>query len=445
VRPVASCFVSRFCILASDGVGLDRITAALTLSNIIVFSVMSIIVVGSGVFGLQTAIELSLRRPKADILILDRSPYPVPDASSIDTTRIVRADYADATYARLADQAQEVWRSDPELKQHYHESGLLLFAKEGHEYVHTSYANVCGTDAVRWLPSNEVNKLTGREGMEGYLNTRSGWCNAEAAMKVIYTRARKRPNIRMESAQVESMLISASVVHGVVTKDGRRVYADTVVLAAGAWSPSLVSLSSHITATGQVLAYFSISPEQQKKMRKQPVMLNLSSGWFVFPPSGDGEVKVARHAYGYINSRNGHVSIPCTTWDIPNQDIPREGHEALREGLREVYPELADLPFTKTRICWYSDTPTGDFLVSWHPSLQGLFLAGGGSGHAFKFAPILGRLIVDVMEGKDTELVEKWKWKDHGRVVDGIKGDGSRGGLPARVELSSLYKSPSRL
>jgi len=29
--------------------------------------------------------------------------------------------------------------------------------------------------------------------------------------------------------------------------------------------------------------------------------------------------------------------------------------------------------------------PTGDFIVSYHPEHEGLFLATGGSGHGFKF------------------------------------------------------------
>ena len=60
-------------------------------------------------------------------------------------------------------------------------------------------------------------------------------------------------------------------------------------------------------------------------------------------------------------------------------------------------------------------TATGDWIIDYHPSYKNLFVATGGSGHAFKFLPILGDKIVDCLLGRcPQELREKWKWK--GRV-----------------------------
>lgn len=57
---------------------------------------------------------------------------------------------------------------------------------------------------------------------------------------------------------------------------------------------------------------------------------------------------------------------------------------ALRAALRGVYPELAELPFVGTRMCWYCDTPNSDWLIDVHPDHPGLVFATGGSGHGFK-------------------------------------------------------------
>ncbi|OAX77979.1 hypothetical protein ACJ72_07717, partial [Emergomyces africanus] len=41
----------------------------------------------------------------------------------------------------------------------------------------------------------------------------------------------------------------------------------------------------------------------------------------------------------------------------------------------------------------------------------GLFIATGGSGHGFKFLPVLGEKIVDAIQGcLDPELQELWTW-----------------------------------
>src|SRR5947209_5053773 len=111
----------------------------------------SILIIGSGVFGLSTALDLT-RRPqydKATITVLDRSPFPSSDGSSVDTSRIIRADYSDPAYAALAARAQDEWRNnDPgELGANgrYSESGLVLVAdtgRQGQRYIQHSWKNI---------------------------------------------------------------------------------------------------------------------------------------------------------------------------------------------------------------------------------------------------------------------------------------------------------------
>lgn len=72
----------------------------------------SILIIGSGVFGLSTTLALLSREifKGTDITLLDRLPFPTPDGASIDTSRIVRPDYSDPFYASLAALSQEKWR-----------------------------------------------------------------------------------------------------------------------------------------------------------------------------------------------------------------------------------------------------------------------------------------------------------------------------------------------
>jgi sarcosine oxidase/L-pipecolate oxidase len=138
------------------------------------------------------------------------------------------------------------------------------------------------------------------------------------------------------------------------------------------------------------------------------------------------------------------------------------------------WPELADRPFFKTRLCWYTDTATGDWIIDYHPSYKNLFVATGGSGHAFKFLPILGEKVVDCLVGRcPQEFREKWKWKGgvgfNGKAtksedsMEGLKEraqgqqeeldedlavefavsteDGSRGGRPGLILQEEMAKS----
>ncbi|KAG0649829.1 L-pipecolate oxidase [Hyphodiscus hymeniophilus] len=427
----------------------------------------SILIIGSGVFGLSTAHALS-QRPSfssTTITVLDRSPFPSPDGSSIDTSRIIRADYSDPAYASLAAAAQEEWRkqgpNDLGGEGRYTESGLVLVADRGapgEHYVRESQANVCSLmatagdrDAVCELPTRasieEALGTGGGSGDWGYINRRSGWADAEGGMVWLRRKVELSGRVGFRHVEVETLIKEGKKVVGVKLADGEKVRADLVILATGAWTGKLVDLRGRAQATGQVLAYLPITEEEQERFRDMPVLLNMSTGLFIIPPR-NRILKVARHAYGYANpvsiqnpddgEEMVEVSLPRTSWEVKDQWIPREGEEACRQALREMIPSLADRKFTQARICWYTDTPHGDFLITYHPALEGLFVATGGSGHGYKFLPVIGERIVDAVEGRcPVEFEGKWAWPRE-RVESVVTEDGSRGGVPG-MELMDEF------
>ncbi|KAI1387713.1 putative fructosyl amino acid protein [Hypoxylon trugodes] len=454
----------------------------------------SILIIGAGVFGLSTAFALT-KRPEfasTSITVLDRSPetgvFPARDASSVDSSRIIRPDYADPAYAGLAAKAQAHWRqtSGPDAlggEGRYTESGFVLAANDGPmarpdgtltalAYVKTSWVNALALAQREGRPLNSVRmmhsawsvaKVTGAGEFAdwGYLNEASGWADAEASMDWYYKRVVATGRVKFFNGTAESLETDDATrrVTGARLKDGTTLSADLAIAAAGAWTPTLVDLSSQAVATGQVLGYMDITEEEQKKLEKIPVMLNLSTGFFVIPPR-NRVLKVARHAYGYINpkplsksplgvpgSAKGQpklVSQPYTHLDDANLSIPPESEKELLEGLRKIIPlpELKDRSFSRTRLCWYTDTPTGDWIVDYHPYWQGLFVATGGSGHAFKFLPVIGDSVVDCIMGKCPEQFQnKWKWKTVDNIEKAIvTEDGSRAGQQGLILEDELKK-----
>jgi glycine/D-amino acid oxidase-like deaminating enzyme len=85
--------------------------------------------------------------------------------------------------------------------------------------------------------------------------------------------------------------------------------------------------------------------------------------------------------------------------------------EHLRRFLAFTFPALLDAEVVYTRRCLYSDTLDGHFWIDHHPQRPGLVVAAGGSGHAFKFAPVLGPLIADVAEGRPNGWAAKFRWR----------------------------------
>ncbi|KAL9623673.1 MAG: hypothetical protein Q9160_002129 [Pyrenula sp. 1 TL-2023] len=424
-----------------------------------------VLILGSGVFGLSTALALASRPhfSSSRITIVDQfnphesnSTEPNPSASSIDTSRIIRADYASAPYARLALAAQELWRDVSDEgwggQGRYHQNGLLLTTDAGQEdYVRRSLDNVRYLTAEgqteEVFGEEDVDRLMGNHGISsgtwGYLNRGSGWADAEAAMKWAISRVnRNRVEVRKES--VHRLLLSedGTSVVGAQLGDDSKISADLTVLAGGAWSASLIDLRGRVKATGQILGYLTISKEEREKFQKLPTLLNMSRGLFLMPPSG-GYLKVARHAFGYENPQRLAGVLGCDEElevSVPDTDlaVPAEGQNAIRQFLRQLFPPqsdlhgIADRPFAKTRVCWYTDTPTGDFLVDFHPEYgRSLLVATGGSGHGFKFLPVLGEKVVDRLEGcLEDDLASLWKWTEpRSRDDPWQTEDGSRGGI----------------
>ncbi len=56
-------------------------------------------------------------------------------------------------------------------------------------------------------------------------------------------------------------------------------------------------------------------------------------------------------------------------------------------------------------------TTTSDFIISPHAGAQGLYVATCGSFHGWKFFPVLGKYVIQMLEGSlPSDLVEKWAW-----------------------------------
>lgn len=101
------------------------------------------------------------------------------------------------------------------------------------------------------------------------------------------------------------------------------------------------------------------------------------------PPNPSNIIKCATHRKGYMyraqielrasppNSNTDEaslktgVSVLRTTLTSEAEDgfFPLEMVSLLRERLSWVYPELGKRDFVSTRLCWYLDTPDGDWLI----------------------------------------------------------------------------------
>ncbi|RSL45318.1 hypothetical protein CEP53_010831 [Fusarium sp. AF-6] len=410
-----------------------------------------IVIVGAGVFGLSTALELK-KRGYQNVTVIDRYLPPVVDGSSVDISRVIRVEYADPLYGKMAREAHEGWVKD--YPDHYHQSGFVMVANgEGNSYIEKSKGinKALGDTLEEYENAHDIRRKFPEiqaklDGMKAYYNKTGGWADDEASIRQLAHQCSLAgvtfitgPRGRAVSLKYEGYKVVAINV-----AEGDPIPAAQVILATGAWSNRLLPIGWASSASGQPVGFIRLSPEESKRLAKMPVIINLSTGVFIFPPTPNSHIlKIARHGYGYAT--DVHVEDPLgQIRDVssPKRDgnnangsfLPADAEQALREGLQQLVPEFANREWLRNRLCWYSDTPEGDFIVDHHEVRENLFLATGGAGHAFKFLPILGKYIVDCYENKaPKELRHKWRLRAPTGNQEVIKqGDGSRGGPPLR-------------
>lgn len=371
----------------------------------------SIVIVGAGVFGLTSAWELSLRGWQ--VAVIDPGPVPRPAAASTDISKVVRADYgADGLYTAMAEAALAGWDSWNERwgDTFYHQDGFLLLSRNvlqpgGFEYESLALLEQRGDRVERLGAAERATRFPAwslEHYPDGYFNPRAGWVESAKIVGRLTVEARAAGVRLLERTACDRLLEQDARIVGVKTTDGRELRADSVLVAAGAWTPALLPyLDDVMWATGQPVVHFHVQNPAAWQAPRFPVWAaDISrSGWYGFPALDDGTLKIANHGVGRrVNA------------DDPRSVLPAE-EARFRAFVREHLPALASAPIVATRLCLYCDTFDGDFWIAADPARPGLIVAAGDSGHAFKFAPALGGLIADVIEEKPNAWAQRFRWR----------------------------------
>ena len=87
-----------------------------------------------------------------------------------------------------------------------------------------------------------------------------------------------------------------------------------------------------------------------------------------------------------------------TPWAVP----PSSGTQAH-------LPD-ADGPCNRRSVCIYTLTPDRHFILDVHPEHPNVAVAAGFSGHGFKFAPVVGEVMADLVEtGRTAHPISRFR------------------------------------
>jgi len=376
-----------------------------------------VIVVGAGINGVTAAIELNKRGH--DVVLVDPGPLARSLAASTDISKAVRAAYgADEEYTELAERSIKRWRDwnkefGVEL---YHEVGVMfvrqqqmkpgdfefesfkILEQRGHKIERMNSARVWKRFPV-WNP-----KLF----RDGVLELEAGYAESGRVVAKLIERAKSLGVELREGVRFSELDNGDDRVKGIVLDDGKRIPGDRVVMTAGAWTPLLLPFTrKFFRASGQPV--FHLKPPQPELFAPErfPVFgADISTtGYYGFPLSREGLVKIANHGPGREMSP-----------ESSNRAVTPQEEQNLRKFLSSTFPALAVAPVAYSRVCMYCDTNDGHFWIAPDPERPGLTVAAGDSGHGFKFAPVLGEIIADAVEEKPNPLLQKFRWRPEVRA-----------------------------
>lgn len=372
------------------------------------------LVVGAGIFGITTALELKARG--YHVAVLDPGPLPHPLAASTDISKVVRMEYGtDETYMEMVEQAYQGWLqwNEESGEPLFHDVGVLMLSRTpmspgGYEYESYQLLRKRGHaperltgDAISrrfpaWKPGAYV---------DGFFHAQGGYAESGRVVAALVRLAGAKGVVLYPDQKVEALIEEGSRITGVRTRAGDILHAEHVVVASGAWTALLIpELASILKVTGHPV--FHLKPANPTLFTPSNFVVFTAdiaqSGWYGFPlHPRENVVKVANHGVGQVLHPERDERV------VTESDVTR-----LRAFLLATFPALYDAPLVYTRRCLYVDTADGDFWIDRHPQQPGLTVATGDSGHGFKFAPILGGLIADAVEGKPNRWLTRFRWRD---------------------------------
>ncbi|EGV60909.1 FAD dependent oxidoreductase [Yamadazyma tenuis] len=457
-----------------------------------------ILVVGSGVFGLSSALNL-VQNGYKNIEIFDRinhdktkyNPLNGSDCASGDINKLFRIYYENKTlYSKLAISALDVWEQWNKDIQKLSEEDKSRFIDDDLELVRMSGAmrlnSTSALSAVELTNLEGFNELGLRDlqyninskkdtqraklvGLSAKLDVIDDWKQRKKVTTISGTldgvgrmlkadKACFYVKILLEQQGVKfhyddagtfiSPITDGCEIKGIKTKDGKSHFADLVIVSAGPWSTSLVpALEHHARASLANIVYLEIPKSRQDLINKYSEYPHIQwkttssefdrnknhsdgeGGFAFFPPTKkEGILKVNTRQLKYWNPvkvDGKYVSVPKTLGD---EKLPKSVIQEAKDILMAIAPDVVSLTGIKvtSKLLWYTDAINSDFVIDFVPGYKNLIVATGGSSHGFKFLPVLGRTVVDRINGVSNDYTELFRWKSTDDIVQdnyGLKQD----------------------
>lgn len=354
--------------------------------------------------GLSSAYELSERGER--VLGLEQFSPLHEQGSSHGESRIIRRAYFEhQDYIPLLNRAYELWR-DLEKKSGrsiFEQVGLIICAdsKESVLYQESLKSAQKYSIPVSELAHAEIGRqyptLRPPTSHQGLFEPGAGFLRVDEARYAFLELAQKK-GAKLEFSQ--KILAITPHAQGVTVKTDQTTYeAKRVVLTAGAWAQKFLPGLELPLKLYRVFLYWFKAQAQLHYQNKHPCFaFHLPHEFYYGFPSLDGKtVKLAGH-FGKDLIENPQDKEVISPDPLKLADVQKMIAEHL---------PMVDRELVRFSTCLYTMTPDEHFVIDSHPHFPQVVFATGFSGHGFKFAPVIGEILADlVLHGQSRHAIE---------------------------------------
>jgi glycine/D-amino acid oxidase-like deaminating enzyme len=360
---------------------------------------MNVGIVGGGIFGIAAAIEL--RERGHEVTVFDQGAVPNRNASSTDLSKAIRRLYGtQEIYIELVERAAIQWAKWQSALggSFYFPVGQLQiirdFQKGSSLYEGVQLLSRRGA-SLEVLTASQCRErfpqFTYEVGDTGIWDSWAGYLASGEAVEALAGLARSKRVLIRENVPVMTVVESGTGVELGLASGAKRF--DRVVVAAGVWLKRFFPrIGDRVLVTRQQMAFFQPVDPFVAASFPTWVVNGEEEGWYGAPILRHGWVKVS-------NDLRGDVVDPDA-----NHDATPEFLDQARDFVARRIPGLASDRLVSSRSCFYANTPDLNFIVDWAPGQSRILIAGGGSGHGFKFGGSIGPVIADALEEKSNPL-----------------------------------------
>jgi glycine/D-amino acid oxidase-like deaminating enzyme len=356
-----------------------------------------VVVMGAGAFGGWTALQLVRRR--ARVTLVDAWGPAHARASSGGETRVIRGVYGERVYVDMAVRAFELWRD------HERRIRLKLYRRLGAMWMVRGEGEV-ERRAIPMLKDAglRAEELTPAAAARRYPQVRFDdvrWVLYEAEAGYLLARRSCESVLEMfraeggEYRELHAQLgpIAGHELQGLRLSDGSELRADAYVFACGPWLAEVFPdiLGQTVKATRQEVFFFGTPAGDARFTEQQlPVWIDHGTRLFYGIPGN------LWRGFKVADDTRGPAMNPTTD----ERTITPGALELARSLLSARFPALASAPLVDARVCQYENSPDGHFIFDRHPEAKNVWIAGGGSGHGFKFGPAIGERVAALVLGR---------------------------------------------